>query len=179
MATVPSFTTFVAGAILTAAQLNTNIRDAGNFWLARPLFIGRATSGQSLTNITWTDIDLGVEDIDRDGGHSTVTNTARYTSPTAGYLLLAGGVSFVVNATGMRGARWALNGTAINGAGAYIQAVAATDATVVAARTIFQLVNGTPDYVTLQGFQRSGGALSTSAVAEAQSSMHVLWVSTA
>lgn len=159
--------------------MNTNIRDAGNFWLARPLAILRQTVAQSIPNAAWTDITMDTEDIDRDGGHSTVTNTARYTSPTAGYLMLSGGVSYAANATGYRGARFALNATQTNYSAVVLMTVTvAATVTDVPARTIIQPVNGTTDYVTVQGVQNSGGALNTAVSAGDQPYMTVLWVST-
>jgi len=177
MTTIPSYRTWVAGEVVVASYFNSNIRDAGNFWLARPLCILRQTSAQTLTTATWTDLLMDTEDIDRDGGHSTVTNPARYTSPTAGYLLLGGGAGFAANATGQRGVRWALNGTTINGTQVFISAVAAQVLTL-ANRAIFQAVNGTTDYVTNQGHQTSGGNLNTAVTTDQQPSFHILWVST-
>lgn len=177
MTTVPSYTTFVAGAVLTAAQLNTNVRDAGNFWLARPLCLLRQTSVQSLSNNSFGDILFDTEDIDRDGGHSTVTNTARYTSPTSGYIAVSGGVAFAANATGRRAAQWALNGTAIN-ASQNMETTTATGNPTLSARTFAVPVNGSTDYVTLQGYQDSGGALNTFATGNVQPNMYVLWIST-
>lgn len=173
MATVPTFRTWVSGEIVTAAYLNSNVRDAGNYWLARPLAILRQTVGQSIPTATWTAILLDTEDIDRDGGHSTVTNTARYTSPTAGYLMFSGAVAHGVNATAARGAAWALNGVNITPVDALVPTVAATFGAHVAAPTELIAVNGSTDYVTLQAYQNSGGALTTVAA----SHMCVLWVS--
>ena len=46
----------------------------------------------------------------------------------------------------------------------------------VAARTKHIQLNGTTDYVTLQGYQASGGSLNTSASASDAPSMCVRWV---
>lgn len=177
MTTVPSYTTFVAGSVLTAAQLNTNVRDAGNFWLARPLCLLRQTSIQSIANNAFTDILFDTEDIDRDGGHSTVTNTARYTSTTPGYLAFSGGVGFASNATGRRGTQWAFNAATL-AASQDIRTTLPSNSMAVAARTVSVPVNGTTDFVTLQGFQDSGGALNSNVTGSAQASMFVLWIST-
>jgi hypothetical protein len=177
MATIPSYTTFVAGAVLTAAQLNTNVRDSGNFWLARPIAVLLQTLGQAISNNTWTDIPLDSELIDSDGGHSTVTNTARYTPQTAGWFLFSGGVSFASNATGVRGVRWSFTGTAVNGSQALVNSLSG-QVTSTVARTQLIAANGSTDYVTIQGFQTSGGSLNSSAATTEQPDMSVLWIRT-
>jgi len=174
MAAIPTYRTWVAGEVVTADEMNTNIRDAGNFWLARPLAVLYQGSGQSTSHATWTNILFDAEVIDRDGGHSLVTNTERYTSPTAGYLVIAGGVSFVNNVAGIRGAASALNGTRtyssvlsnpINGA-----------PSGVPCKTFVVAVNGATDWLTIQGYQSSGGALNTDVSPGYQSCMVVYWV---
>ncbi len=95
MATVPSPRTWTVGELLTAAKLNTDLRDGLNFLLAPPLAQLRKSGNQtgiasgSTTLITWD-----VEDVDRDNGHSNVTNNTRYTAQTAGYYDLSTTITF-------------------------------------------------------------------------------------
>jgi hypothetical protein len=175
--TVPSFRTWVAGEIVTAAYMNANVRDAGNFMIGQPIAFLRQATLQSIPNNAFTSISLDTSDVDSDGGHSNITNNSRYTGKTAGWFQFSGGISIVVNATGARGAAWAKNGAAVSGGGALIQTVAATFPTWVAARTIPIQLNGTTDFVEIQAFQNSGGALNTSTgSANDQPSMAVRWV---
>ncbi len=156
---VPTTFTFSAGSILTAAQLNTYLTAAITYYLAPPLAVLRQTVAGTFNNATWTSVSFDTEDIDRDNGHSPVTNPSRYTSNTAGWYLPGGKISFAVNATGRRWTRWAVHGTEVNAA--RINEMAASgDATEVpaAARWVFLNVG---DYLELQGYQDSGGAVNT------------------
>jgi len=48
VAALPTFRTWVTGEIVTAAELNSNVRDAGTFLLSWPVFEGRQTVAQTL-----------------------------------------------------------------------------------------------------------------------------------
>jgi hypothetical protein len=109
--TVPVEITWVTGQIVSAAQLNANLRDAINFLLAPPMAVLRQTVSQSLPTGVWTPVNLDSEDLDRDGGHSTVTNTSRYTSQTPSWYGVDLTGSFTnAAATGLRGLAFRLNG---------------------------------------------------------------------
>lgn len=177
MATVPTFRTWTAGEVATAAFMNSNVRDGGNFFLAQPCAELRQTVAQSLTSAAYTGITFDTEDADTDNGHSTVTNTSRYTSPTAGRLLVGGAVSFAANSAGVRATAWALNGTQINGGQTTFVGTNLIEASVPArVKTI--VVNGSTDYIELHGYQNTGGALNTAVTAVNQSTMMVFWVHT-
>lgn len=178
MATLPSFRTWVTGEIVTAAELNSNVRDAGNFFLSWPVFEGRQTVAQSLTNNTSTPITLDTEDIDTDNGHSTVTNTSRYVGATAGRFEVCGKVGFASNATGTRVAWLAKNGTAINGSGTQVSAAAGGAVTLLPTPRMTVTLNGTTDYVEVLGVQTSGGALNTDVTTLDQSILSVRMVGT-
>lgn len=180
MATVPTLVTYVTGQVVTAAQLNGNPGNTwGDFVLSPPDCQVRQTVIQSLPNNTWTDVLFDTEDLDPDLWHSTSTNTARITPQTAGIVRLAGGVGFAGSATGRRGTRWVLNGsgTAISGSSVIVLSSAAV-AMDVPARTLKVTVNGTTDFLTLQAFQDTGGALNTGVVAETQSTITADWART-
>ncbi|YCK35184.1 hypothetical protein ACNF49_14175 [Actinomadura sp. ATCC 39365] len=85
MATVPVPRTWTVGELLTAAKMNVDVRDSLNFLLAPPLAVLTKTGIQSVTSGTLTAVTWPTEQVDRDGGHSTSTNTSRYTAATAGY----------------------------------------------------------------------------------------------
>jgi hypothetical protein len=113
VATVPAPITWVTGTVVTAAQLNTNIRDGLNFFVLPPICVLRQTIVQSIPNGTWTGLNMDVEDIDRDNGHSTVTNTSRYTAQTSGWYQAEGTYAY---AGGGGSAGYRLAGLRINGA---------------------------------------------------------------
>lgn len=176
MATVPATFTAAAGSVFTAATWNTYSRDAVAFLVAPPLFIGRQTNSQNISTSTWTAITFDTEDIDRDGGHSTSSNTSRYTAQTQGYYLCSGKVAFVSNSTNRRWTRWDVNGSEINATRLSAQA-ANGDATEIpgVGRWVFLNVG---DYVELKGFQDSGGTVATNVSTSGdQSLLNLQWMS--
>jgi hypothetical protein len=174
---VPSFRTWVAGEIVTAAYLNANVRDAGNFMIGQPIAELRQATLQSIATATFTSISLDASDIDSDGGHSNITNNTRYTGKTAGWFQFSGGASFATNATGSRGTQWAKNAAGLLASGVLGASSGAAFATWVPARTKFIQLNGTTDFVELQAFQSSGGALNTVVGAGSDPpNMSVAWI---
>lgn len=169
MATLPSFITFSAGSILTAAQLN-NFSIAGNFFLSWPLCESRQTLAQSIINGVAVPILLDTDDVDPDGWHSTVTNTSRITPATPGRVQIAGGIGYAINATGQRFTEIRVNGATTPPSGSTIvNADAGSQPTRMAMRTITVFVNGSTDYYELMAVQTSGGSLNTVVAAGDQS----------
>jgi hypothetical protein len=173
VATVPSPRTWTAGELVTAAYMN-GLRDALNFLLNPPVGEFQQTVAQSVATGSWTDLTFDGETIDSDNAHSTVTNTPRYTVQTPGMFQFSGGGSWALNASAVRrGARWSLNGAAVTQGDTVGPGVVNLSSNVVARTIKLLLVVG--DFVTLQGFQDTGGALLTQ-VAGSQSSMSVVWM---
>lgn len=85
MATLPSPRTWTSSEQVTAAKLNADIRDSFNFYKQPPLARLRKSASQSVPNSTSTVVTWDTEVIDRDAGHSNVTNNSRYTAQTAGW----------------------------------------------------------------------------------------------
>lgn len=160
MATLPSFRTWTAGEIVVASYMNSNVRDAGNFFLSMPVFEGRQTVAQSIANGTPAALTWDTEDIDTDNGHSTVTNTSRYTPATAARFQLSAGVGWASNATGYRTGELWKNGVVLNGGGTVLPAVNGAQSRFPT-RTMTTTANGTSDYVEVWVNQTSGGALLT------------------
>ncbi|WP_326829675.1 hypothetical protein OIE13_05935 [Streptosporangium sp. NBC_01810] len=154
---VPSPRTWVVGEILTAAKLNTDIRDAINFLLSPPLFELNHSSGISPATSTQAVMPFDTETIDRDNGHSTVTNSSRYTSQTAGYYMISGAVGFVSNATGKREMTILVNGTTETYPCSIPGTASGFGGMIVAGRVYLAVA----DYVELYIWQNSGGALAT------------------
>lgn len=177
MATVPVTRTWVAGEVVLASHFNTNIRDVLNFLLARPIFKGRQTVAQTLTTGVATVITFDVEDVDSAGGHSTVSNTGRYTAVYPGWYSTGGGIAYAANATGVRTTGWRINGTAIPSGFTLYAAGMATNSLQEGTRPgmVFLNVN---DYLELIGTQTSGGNLNTAVGATGeQPDMVVRWES--
>lgn len=111
----------------------------------------------SVSNATGTDITFNLEIYDTDNFHSTSTNTARFTIPTGmtGYYLLIGTISYAPNGTGQRAVYIVKNGsnfwTRFNSKGE------TGFNNVHAGSVVAYLTAG--DYVTLQAYQNSGGAI--------------------
>lgn len=148
---------------LNTTNVNAYLRDPIRFLLAAPLCRLRQTTAALTATGTWTDMPFTTEDIDTDpdgvGGHSTSANTARFTARYPGWYDVGGAVAFISNATGNRGVRLAINGTAVNGSETLTPAVNGTTSEAVLRPMTVLLDEG--DYITLQGFQTSGGALNT------------------
>lgn len=171
MATVPVMRTWVTGEVVTAAYLNSNLRDASNFLLAPPLAVLRQSSTQSVPNAAYTAILLDAEDIDRDSGHSTVTNTSKYVCQTPGWYSDQATLSYASNATGLRIAGFNVNGVDINRS-QQVPTVSTGGSATVLTTTCTVYLNAL-DNIELHGYQTSGGALLCS-----NGRQQIRWVST-
>lgn len=156
--------------------LATNINDDVVNLAAPPLAVLRQTTGQTIANNVFAAITLTTEDIDTANGHSTSSNTSRYTAQRAGYYQVSGRVSFVTSATAQRTGKLTKNGADIASSGNNIQAMSGGQTMCPVLPVIVQLAVG--DYVELWGNQNSGGNLDTYVgVTYFQSAMVVRWVS--
>lgn len=171
--------TAVTGNFLTAALWNTQVRDATAFFSAPPAFRAHSEVGQAISNNVWTSINLEVEEFDNYGGHSTSTNTSRYTCQLAGYYLITACAAFsgAVNTTNTRATRIQLNGTT-SLHGSFTKSLAANGTASSALHSACIAYMNVGDYVEVQGNQDSGVTINTSATAgDVTSSLTVLWVS--
>jgi hypothetical protein len=155
---VPVPRTWTTGEVVTAAFLN-GVRDALNFILTPPLFVGRQTVVQTAANLAWTGVTWDVEDTDTAGGHSTVTNTSRYTGQYPGWYSIESNIDWAANAAGFRSIAWRTNGGTTFGK-TQIPTISGVDCAEGTAGTVF--LNGSTDYVETIIFQNSGGNLNTS-----------------
>lgn len=164
------------GNFLTAGIWNASVRDGIGFLTNPPSFRGYATVAQTLTDNTWTSLNIDTEVFDNYGGHSTTTNTSRYTCQLAGLYMVTGVAAFSSNATGNRAVRIAVNGTAVNGTFVKAPAAAVTASSAQTTTALVQLALG--DYVEVMGNQNSGAGLATSVSGpDVNPSLQVLWVS--
>lgn len=144
----------------------------------------RQTAAHSLANAVYTSIQFQNEDSDTANGHDTVTNNTRYTAQVAGTYEFDGAVVFASSTAGQRAVRWRKNGatTALDASQTSCNPVTDPAAvTTLAARGI-QIALAVNDYVELQAYQNTGGALNTFSGTtgafnnEAQSSMSVKYL---
>jgi len=151
--------TAVAGTILTAAWLNTYVRD-NVAWIATDSPACRAYSTIARTTATGVELalQLDAERFDNAGVHSVSSNTTRFTVPTGGggKYVCTGSMTWSTQAAGTyRACTLRLNGTTrlaqINTAPS---ASHGSDATVVAVYAL-----QAADYIELSATQDSGFAL--------------------
>lgn len=141
---------------------------------APPMAQLRQTSATSIPTADFTPLTFEVEDYDTHDGHSTSTNTTRYTCRVAGIYQLFGKIAWTSNATGQRVVCYSKNATIINGSQVSYSAVAAERQFP---GTLVYVSLAVDDYVEMEGFQDSGGALDTSvANAFLHSIFNVRWV---
>lgn len=156
---VPAPRTWTTGEVGTGAYENS-LRDALNFLLAPPRArLTQASAATSVNGSAWTSIGLDSTGIDTYGGHSNSTNNSRYTAQAAGRYRVTVNNAWAANTTGIRLVRVAVNGNPVPGAAASMNATSALSAAHGVSATVFLNVG---DYVEMQGYQTTAGALSTS-----------------
>lgn len=171
---VPIPRTFSVSEVQTGAYLNS-LRDALNFLVNVPACFVTQSATQSLTSSAWGALNFDQTVFDSYGGHSNSTNNSRYVGQVAGWYMVFGCSCTVANATGQRGAAVARNGTRIQGASGFMQTTSALPSAVPSPPTI-AFLNGTGDYVEIQGYQNGANPLSTNSSSDLDSSMTVVWV---
>lgn len=170
MGTIPTISTFTAGAVLTATQLNT-MKAASDFWALTPRAYVYQSAVTSIANsaASWTLLPMQAEvfDIVQSGDspmHDTTTDPSRIYIRTTGKYEINGQVQFVTNATGYRAVQVRLNSAGSSSGGSqisltYVDASSTTVCSVPIPTTEVSLTAG--DYVELFAQQNSGGALNT------------------
>lgn len=175
---VPTTRLFTAGEVLTGATLNQTITSTSNFLLGKPLARLIRTASTTVA-AAGTALSWGGEDLDRDNGHSNVTNNSRYTANTPGWYLLTGSVQFGSNTTGtVRAVNWRKNGTDISGSGNQIRysTVPSGLITLNCAPTLVYLTVG--DYVDMFATHDASASITCNSGSGAQAGfMQVEWVS--
>ncbi|MEV8480220.1 hypothetical protein [Streptomyces sp. NPDC051173] len=173
--TVPSAATVSPGQFITGALWNANVQYTASFLTGPPVFSGYQATSQSVPTATWTSLTIDTTILDSDGGHSNTVNPSRYTATVPGTYLLVGTSGWTGAASGYRRLRFALNGSAITGSAVGSDAVNSVlcghcTTTVIG-------LNGTSDYVEVQGAQSSGAALATYVSSDFSASLRVFWLS--
>lgn len=162
-----------AGNFITGALWNAQVYNGLTFTLNQPCAFLYQSVTQSIANTTFTPLTFDAETFDTYGGHSTVTNTSRYTAQVAGVYWVSVGAVYLTNGVGARYALIGKNGsyTAVNG----MTAAAAPVAGIGYATVSGQIQLAVGDYVEGFAYQSSTAALSTSVTYQC-SAMSVLWV---
>jgi hypothetical protein len=166
--------TYTVGQVLTAANLNTYLRDNMS-WLGVDAPHCRVFNSAALsaTNAVARVLNCDSERVDVGAMHSTSANTERITIPTGGggWYLLGAHIQWAANATGSRSVSIVLNATTTL---AYHTAINLT-ATVFeqSISTAYQLVAG--DFIAGAGLQNSGGALNINAAANYSPEVWASW----
>ncbi|MEY9944881.1 hypothetical protein [Kitasatospora sp. GAS1066B] len=141
------------------AAIGNGIRDALNFLLNPPIFVGIQATTQSMPNQNWVTITFDSTVVDTYGGHSNSVNNTRYTAPLPGWYTVCGVFATSSNPTSIRAARILLNGTAVPGHENYAVALNGFETSSVTPTRDIYLNAG--DYVELSGWQGCGSALGT------------------
>jgi hypothetical protein len=169
---VPVIPTEVPGNFNTSALFNAAPGALGSFLLGPPRFAGYQTAAQSVASGTWAVAMLiDTEVVDSDSGHSTTTNTSRYTVQVAGLYLVGVGVGWPANATGARAAVPHQNGASLPGGPANEGAPTSSSNSWAGQAWAFAQAN-VGDYFECTGFQQSGSTLSTNGAF-----LYCLWIS--
>jgi len=133
--------------------------------------IGRSTD-QSIPNSTLTAVLWTTEVSDSHSGHSTVTNTSRYTATVAGLYQVSCSLPWDPNATGVREMFFRVNNTTSTPGD---RAQASTVATIMTSSTRL-LRLAVNDYVEVVVWQNSGGALNISSSYLIGPGLDVVWL---
>jgi hypothetical protein len=146
--------TWTVGEVLTAANLNTHLRDNVSYLANPPKCRVYNSANESIPNSTDTALTFDTERFDTDTMHSTVSNTGRITFTTAGTYLVGGHVVFNSSATGIRKLFIRMGGTTPL---ATVELVPSSSFPAFSIDTLYPFTAG--QYVELIAYQTSGGAL--------------------
>jgi hypothetical protein len=153
---------YLTGALWTAQIKATMDYLMGSGTNGVPRFKGYASTGQSIASTSSSDtaVTLDTEDYDSDNGHSTTTNSSRYTVQVAGIYLVMATASFPTNATGNRKLGINVNGTNVRG-GVFQGPSMASNSWSACVCVEQAFVVG--DYIEMVVWQTSGAPLSLNA----------------
>jgi hypothetical protein len=166
--------TWVIDEVPTATLFNAHLRDNQTFLYSPPSCRVYRTTSQSLTTATVTAITFDAERWDTDSMHSTVSGTDRITIVTAGAYLVIGQTQYAPNATGVRETSLRLGGTGTVLDRRSDPSVSASLACVIGVGTTTRRNAG--DYLQLECYQTSGGALNVEAASQLSPEFMAHWV---
>lgn len=176
--TAPIPVTEVPGNYQTSALWNAQVRAMADwaFGTGVPRFKGYATTTQSIPNgTTSVAVALDSEVYDSDGGHSTVSNTSRYTVQVAGVYAVFGTLCYGTNSTGARSLSIWVNGNFINGD--TIQGTPPSGASWTGNIAVLTGSLAVGDYIELATWQTSGAAFGTNVNTQFGPMLSCYWIS--
>lgn len=156
--------------------LNVHLRDVLDFLRYPPVCrVDSAGTSQTLPSGAWTSINMPTETIDNYGGHSTSSNTSRYTVQRAGLYYVYGlaAVTDPGSPTGFRASRLLVNGTTAYAGTSCHPDPSSVLGTAVPVCAHLRLAAG--DYVELQMFHTQGSAISVKTGAGDASRLIAVW----
>lgn len=155
MGTFTAATAIPTGGLITSAWMTNTVGDlnflgaAGGATVAKDLCFMRRTTNQTLTTSTWTAISFDAEDFDAANGHSTSSNTSRYTATASGKYRLGGCAYISYNSgTPAISAGFRLNGSGTGSSGyiagslCRVYPATSTAASIVLPTTLVSLTAG-------------------------------------
>lgn len=157
----------VSGTVITSTWADQVVRQLGYLTGTpltgddeRPYAVIRQTVAQALTSGASAAVLFDAEDIDTNNGHSTTSNTSRWTCPSGkpGWFLFTYSAGFVSNATGDRLAWVSITGGAARYGVCLNSAAGAHQTYLTGADRVFLNAG---DYLQLNVEQYSGGSLNT------------------
>jgi hypothetical protein len=159
--------------LTTTKMFNRYTGSAWEEWTPRTICARlRQANQQTIATSVNTAILFDSEDFDDLGGHSTVSNTSRYTATRAGRYRFTGAIGFEPNASGFRAVRVWKNGSAIPGNTLSWSQFSVASNAVIPCRTVtVSLIVG--DYVEMIALQNSGAGLLTPNDADNQATFEV------
>lgn len=153
--------TWAANDVLTAADMNTYVRDGAQQQTCR----ANNSGAISVANASWTLMTFDSERFDVDGMHNTSSNTGRFVAQRTGIFAFGCGLRFASNATGYRLIQARLNSGGSGSGGTELAQSSANPIsgtyTQMTLNSIYTLTAG--DYVEFFAFQNSGSALNVEA----------------
>jgi hypothetical protein len=161
--TTPVIATEVPGDFITSALWNAQVL-ATMQWLfgtgassGVPRFSGYASTAQAFaTGTSYSPLNLDAEVYDSEGGHSTTTNSSRYTVQVPGLYRITAQSAFAVNSSGARAVAIGVNGTASKACQG-----APPPSNSWSNQVTWETYLNVGDFVEAMTWQNSGGALST------------------
>lgn len=155
--------TWTTGDTITAALLNTHLRDNLNYLYDPPGCLAIRTSNQSITSGSQTVVNFNSTDVfDTDTMHDTSTNPDRITPNTSGAYVVSLNIEFAPNSTGFRRA-WISNTDPTTNVGTVASFscgnAGSTENTILSCTGIAKILVSGSSWFDNSVYQTSGGAL--------------------
>lgn len=164
--------TWVAGEVVTAALLNTHLRDDVSFLANPPACRVYSNAAAQVINPSLTPL-FNQERYDTDNMHSTAALTSRITFNTSGLYLVGGCVRIQTGGGGARDLGITLNGTTVIGYN-LVATNATGGPTIITTATAYKFA--VADYIELNIVQNAGGPLNNEVVPNQAPEFWANWI---